>query len=73
MLKVLPDESELTVTPPELSWVTSAEFVLPAVASPEPAVADEVPLFTPSFPFMASPPVFPVVLPDEFPSESEPM
>lgn len=79
LLNVLPDESELTVAPPELSCVTSAEFVLPDVASPEPAVADDVPLFVPVFPFVAVPPVLPAVLPDEssgslpmFPSLAEP-
>ena len=79
MLKVLFDESELTVAPPELSCVTSAEFVLLAVASPEPAVADDVPVFVPELSFIADPPVFPAVLPDAssgslpmFPSVADP-
>jgi len=72
-LNVLPDEFESTVTPPELFWVTEAEFVLLAVAAPDPAVADEVPLLTPLLSFIAEPPVFPVALPDESPSDHLPM
>lgn len=73
MLNVLFDESEFTVTPPELSCVTSAELVFSAIASPELAEAVEVPVLVPELEFVASPPVFPVVLPDESPDSSPPM
>jgi hypothetical protein len=73
LLNVLFDESESTMTPPELSCVTSAELVFPAVAEPELASADEVPVLVPELPFVASPPVLPVMLPDESPDSSPPM
>ncbi|HUI48555.1 MAG TPA: hypothetical protein VL119_07650 [Acidimicrobiia bacterium] len=71
-MNVVPDESDIAVTPPELSCETLAELVLVDVASPDPEDAVEVPVFVPEFMFVALPPVFPVELPDESPSECLP-
>lgn len=72
-LMVLPDESEVVVTPPEFDWVTLAELVLPEVASPDPLDAIDVPELVPVLPLVALPPVFPAVLPELSPSPSPPM
>ena len=66
---MLPDESDVAVPEPEFDCETVDEFVLPAVAEPEPADAIDVPLFVPVLPFVAIPPVLPAVLPDESPSD----
>lgn len=44
---------------PELSWLMLELFMLFAVASPDPAVADDVPSLVPVLSFVASPALLP--------------